>query len=86
LLSTALNFNSPSALPNVRGPWAFFTLLYLKFHSRTFLQTLKVYLLKTVAVKENLLSIRGANETKAPIPNDTFDCSLHGHLDYVRSS
>jgi hypothetical protein len=76
LLSTALNFNSPSALPNVRSPWALFTLLYLKFHGRAFLQTIKVHLLKTIAVKENLLPIRGANETKAPITNDTFDCSL----------
>jgi hypothetical protein len=48
------------------------------------LQALKGYLLKTIAVKEYLFPIRGANETIAPIPNDTFDCPLHKHLDYVR--
>jgi len=57
LLSTVTNFNSPSTLPNVRSPWALFTLLNLKFHSRAFLQTIKVHLLKTIAVKENLLPI-----------------------------
>jgi len=69
--------------PNVRSPWALFTPFQLKFHSLAFPQTIKVHLLKTIAVKENLLPIRGANETKAPIPNDTFDFALHGHLDYV---
>jgi hypothetical protein len=58
LLSTVPNFgNSPSARPNVRSPWALFTLLYLKFHGQAFLQTIKVHLLKTVAVKENLSPI-----------------------------
>jgi len=56
---------------------------HLKFHSVAFLQTIKVHLLKTTAVKENLLPIRGANETKTPIPDDTFDCALHRNLDYV---
>jgi hypothetical protein len=51
------DFNSPSARPNVRSPWALFTLLYLKFHSHAFLQTIKVHLLKTIAVKENLMPI-----------------------------
>jgi len=73
--------NSPSALPNVRSPLALITLLYLKFHTRAFLQALKGYLLKTIAVKENLLPIRGANETKAPISNDTFDRTPNKHLD-----
>ena len=83
LLSAVTNIeNSPSALPNVRSPWALFTLFYLKFHSRAFLQAIKVYLLKTITVKEHLLPIRGADETKAPISNDTFHCSLHRHLDY----
>jgi hypothetical protein len=69
--------------PDVRSPWALFTPFQLKFHSLAFLQTIKVHLLKTTAVKENLLPIRGVNETETPIPNDTFDFALHGHLDYV---
>jgi hypothetical protein len=69
--------------PNVRSPWALFTPFQLKVHSLAFLQTIKVHLLKTIAVKENLLPIRGANEPKAPIPNDSFDCALHRRLDYV---
>jgi hypothetical protein len=69
--------------PDVRSPWALFTPFHLKFHSVAFLQTIKVHLLKTTAVKENLLPIGGANETKAPIPNDTLDFALHRHLDYV---
>jgi hypothetical protein len=48
---------SPSAWSNVRSPWALFTLFYLKFHTRAFLQTFKVHLLKTIAVKEDLLPI-----------------------------
>jgi hypothetical protein len=48
------------------------------------MQAFKGYLLKTSLVKEDLLPIRRANETKAPVPNDTFDSSLHRHLDYVR--
>jgi len=58
-------------------------LFHLKFHSLAFLQTIKVHLMKALAVKENLLPIRGVNETKTPIPNDTLDCALHRHLDYV---
>jgi hypothetical protein len=83
LLSTALNFNSPSARPNVYSPWALFSLFYLKFHRLASLQTIKVHLLKTTAVKENLLPIRYENETKAPIPDDMFDRTPHKHLDYV---
>jgi hypothetical protein len=42
----------------IRSPWTFFSPFYLKFHIRAFLQALKGYLLKTTAVKENLLPIR----------------------------
>ena len=71
---------SPSAWPNVRSPWALFTLFYIKFHGRAFLQTFKVHSLKTIAVKEHLFPIGRENETKAPIPNHTLDCTPHKHL------
>jgi len=48
------------------------------------MQAFKGYLLKTSSVKEYLLPIRSANESKAPVPSDTFDSSVHRHLDYVR--
>jgi hypothetical protein len=47
------------------------------------MQVLEGYLLETSPVEEYLLPIRTANETKGPIPNETFDCSLHRHLGYV---
>jgi hypothetical protein len=75
--------DSPGAWPNVRSPKTLFCPFYVKFHTRAFLQALKVHLLKTTAVKENLLPIRRTNETKAPVPNDTFDRTLHRHLDYL---
>jgi len=82
LLSAVTNFeNSPSARPNVYSPWALFSLFNLKFHSLASLQTIKVHLLKTTAVKEHLFPIRCENETKALVPNDFFDRTLHRHLD-----
>ncbi len=43
--------------PDVRRPGSFFAAFHLKLHRLTFLQRIKVDLLKAAAMEENLLTI-----------------------------
>lgn len=71
--------------PDVRSSWALIPALHFKLNCLAFLQAIKIQLLKTTAMKEYLLSVRGLNKSKSAVADDSLNCALHRHLDCVRN-
>ncbi len=75
---------SRASRTDVRGSRAFLAALHLEFNDLAFLQSIKVQLLKTAAVKEYFLAVGGPNKPETTVSDDTLDCALHRHLDWRR--
>ena len=58
--------------------------LHLKFDVLALVKALKVELLETAAVEENLLPISSADKSESAVANNSFDCPLHSHLDILK--
>jgi len=69
--------------PDVRSSWALIPALHFKLNCLAFLQAIKIQLLKTAAMKEYLLSVRGPDKSKSAVADNSLNCALHRHLDCV---
>jgi hypothetical protein len=69
--------------PDVRSSGALIPALHFKLNCLAFLQVVKIQLLKTAAMKEYLLSVRGPDKSKSAVADNSLNCALHRHLDCV---
>ena len=63
--------------PHVDGPWTFFPSFHFELDVLAFLEPVKIQVLQSTAVEENLLTFRRLDKPESTITNNSFDGSLH---------
>jgi len=63
--------------PYINGPRTFFPPFHFELDVLAFFQPVKIQVLQSTPVEENLLPFRGFDEPESPITNDSLDSSLH---------
>jgi hypothetical protein len=63
--------------PYIDGPWTFFPSFHFELDVLAFFEPVKIQVLQSTAVEENLLAFRGFDEPESAITNNSLDSSLH---------
>lgn len=63
--------------PYIDGPWTFFPSFHFELDVLAFFEPVKIQVLQSTAVEENLLTLGGLDKSESTITNNSLDSSLH---------